>query len=255
MAIDLVYPEQGEIVIATVKKITAFGAFCSLDEFENQDAFIHVSEVSSGWVRNVRDHVKEGQRLVALVLRVDKIKRQIDLSIKRTSEAEKKRKMEAYNLDKRAQKLLERVAIKLGKKPDAAHEMSNVLKEAHGDLYSAFEAASEGQPLSEKIPVAWREGITAVAKVEIKPKFVVQRVKLKLKSFAPDGVEQIKKVLSALKAAVSTKMEFHYIGAPTYYIDITAPDYKASDKIIAKLQATLTSKTGDSVEFQLEKSD
>ncbi len=114
---ESVYPEQGEIVVATVKKITTFGAFCSLDEFDNQDAFIHVSEVSSGWVRNVRDHVKEGQRLVALVLRVDTIKRQIDLSIKRTREAEKKRKIEEFNQDNRAHKLLERFAIKLGKKP------------------------------------------------------------------------------------------------------------------------------------------
>ena len=111
-----VYPQQGEVLIATVKKITQFGAFCSLDEFQNQDAFLHVSEVSSGWVRSVRDHVKEGQKIVVLVLRVDQLKRQIDISFKRVSEGEKKRKMELYNLEKRASKLLERVALKIGKK-------------------------------------------------------------------------------------------------------------------------------------------
>ncbi len=37
------FPEQGDIVIATIKKITEFGAFCLLDEYAGQDAFIHVS--------------------------------------------------------------------------------------------------------------------------------------------------------------------------------------------------------------------
>ncbi len=252
------YPGQGEIVIATVKKTTDFGAFCTLDEFNTQDAFIHVSEVSPGWVRSVRDHVKEGQRLVALVLRVDTIKRQIDLSLKRLSEAEKKRKMEAYNLDKRAFKLLERAAVKMGRKPEAAsREVVPILKAEYGDLYTVFELASEeNKALSSKLPKAWVDAITAVAKIEIKPKLVTLRAVLKLKSYAPDGVEQVKKALKSLQT-LSSKMvnvEVHYVGAPRYLFNVTAPDYKTAEKVIAKAEATLAATTAsDALEFELSK--
>ncbi|MFH0714008.1 MAG: translation initiation factor IF-2 subunit alpha [Candidatus Micrarchaeota archaeon] len=252
-----IYPQQGEIVIATVKKITTFGAFCSLDEFKDVDAFVHISEVSSGWVRSVRDYVKEGQKIVALVLRVDDEKRQIDLSLKRIGEGEKKRKMEVYNLDKRAVKLLERVAIKLGKKPEAVSEVVPIIRQEYGDLYTIFENASEGKEISKKLTKPWVDGITVVAKAEIKPKVVTQRAILKLKCFAPDGVEQVKKTLASLNSlnGKEVKIEVRYIGAPKYFVDISAPDYKAADKVIAKIQTMLDNSASELMDFQIEKSD
>ena len=64
------WPEIGDFVIATIQKITDYGAYVMLDEYEKQ-GLLHVSEVSSGWVRNIRDFVREGQKTVLKVLRVD----------------------------------------------------------------------------------------------------------------------------------------------------------------------------------------
>ncbi len=245
------FPQQGDIVIATVKKIVQFGAFCALDEFAGQDAFVHISEVSPGWVRNVRDYVKEGQKIVALVVRVDTQKRQVDLSLKRIGEAEKKRKMEAYNLDKRASKLLERVAIKIGKKDDV-EKIAQVIREKYDDLYSAFELAAKGEELG--LPAAWAQGIQEVAKQEIKPKIVSVRALLKLKSFSQNGLQEVKQTLSKIKS-VSTKgieLSVKYVGAPVYYVDITSPDYKTADKVIAKIEALLSSLPA-SMDWQLKK--
>lgn len=249
-----VYPQQGEIVIATVKKITQFGAFCSLDEYSNLDAFLHVSEVSPGWVRSVRDHVKEGQKIVVLVLRVDLLKRQIDISLKRLSEGEKKRKMEVYNLDKRALKLLERAALKIGKKQGDVNELLPILKKQHGDLFTVFELASQGKEITG-IPAPWISAITEIAKQEIKEKLVTQRAVLKLKCYASNGVEQLKKILAGLSALSSGKVKFeiHYLGAPNYYVDITALDYKAAEKAIAKAQDFLSTASSDQVEWDLAK--
>ncbi|MFH1246904.1 MAG: translation initiation factor IF-2 subunit alpha [Candidatus Micrarchaeota archaeon] len=248
------FPEQGEIVIATVKKITQFGAFCSLDEFDNQDSFIHVSEVSPGWVRSVRDHVKEGQKVVALVLRVDNIKQQIDLSLKRLSEAEKKRKMEIFNQDKRALKLLERAALKIGKKPiDVQKEVFDLIKTEYGDLFSIFELASEGKEIEVKLPGKWLSAITEIAKQEIKPKFVVQRATLKIKAYSPNGVEKIKKLLKTIEALSSEKVKLKilYTGAPNYFLDVTAPDYKTAEKILAKVQAAFPTSAEEAMDCQL----
>ena len=250
-----VYPEQGEIVVATVKKITTYGAFCSLDEYGGVDAFVHISEVSSGWVRNVRDHVKEGQKIAAQVLRVDETKRQIDLSLKRIGEGEKKRKLDIYNLDKRALKLLERVATKLGKKPAAVSEVVPIIKEEYGDLYTVFENASEGKPLPSKLPKPWVAGITEVAKVEIKEKLVTLRTALKIKSYASDGVEQVKKILQQLTllSKDTSKVSVHYLGAPNYFLDFAAPDFKTAEKNLAKAQELAAKLSVESTECQIER--
>ncbi len=253
MPISNKFPEQGEILIATVKKITQFGAFCSLDEYVGQDAFIHVSEVSPGWVRSVRDYVKEGQKVVALVLRVDTVKQQIDLSLKRLSEAEKKRKMEVHNLDKRALKLLERVALKIGKKPQDVSEITPILKEEYGDLFTAFELASEGEEISSKIPAKWLAALVEIAKIEIKPKFVVQRTVVKIKSYAANGVETVQKILKSIEALSTDKVKLRvlYLGAPNYYLDVTAPDYKTAEKTLTKVQAILSTASTESADCQL----
>ena len=68
------FPEQGELVIATVKNVKNFGAFVTLDEYEDKEGFIHIAEVATGWVKYIRDFVREGQKIVCKVLKVDESK-------------------------------------------------------------------------------------------------------------------------------------------------------------------------------------
>jgi translation initiation factor 2 subunit 1 len=41
-------PEVGEIVVATVTKIMDQGAYVSLDEYNNIQGFLHISEIATG---------------------------------------------------------------------------------------------------------------------------------------------------------------------------------------------------------------
>ncbi|MGD0719146.1 MAG: S1 RNA-binding domain-containing protein, partial [Thermoplasmata archaeon] len=88
------FPEEADIVIATVKEIRNFGAVVVLDEYANREAFIHLSEVAPGWVKYIRDHIREGQKIVARVLRVDPVKAQIDLSLKRINDHQRREKVQ-----------------------------------------------------------------------------------------------------------------------------------------------------------------
>jgi len=248
-------PESGEFVLGTVKKIVPYGAFVFLDEY-GVDGFLHISEVSSGWVRNIREHVKEGQKLVLMVTRVDPEKRQIDVSLKKVGEADRKRKLESHQMGKRAEKLLERVAFKLGKTPALAKkEAGDPLAAEFGDLYSAFEALAAGEEPQSKVPAAWLNAMREVAKAEIKEKFVEERGMLKLKSFAGDGITQVKEVLAAVEKVSSGKVtvEVHYLGAPSYYVDVKAPDPKMLGKTMGKIEQLLQQKTPKSMECSFER--
>ena len=51
-------PEIGEIVIATITKISDHGAYVTLDEYNKIQGFVHVSEIAPGWVRKVHRYVR-----------------------------------------------------------------------------------------------------------------------------------------------------------------------------------------------------
>src|SRR5207302_7807512 len=76
------WPDEGELVVCTVANVKNFGAFVTLDEYESKEGFIHIAEVSSGWIKYIRDYVREGQKVVCKVLKVDQEKGHIDLSLK-----------------------------------------------------------------------------------------------------------------------------------------------------------------------------
>jgi translation initiation factor 2 subunit 1 len=240
------FPQVDEFVIATVKKIVPYGAFCALDEYEGMEAFLHISEVSSRWIKNIRDFAKEDQKIVLKVINVNVEKHQVDVSLKKVSEGEKKRKIEEVQLTKRAQKMFERAAMKLKKDlPTAQKEMGQKLLEAYGpNLFPFFESLSLGEKLKIEVPANWLEIFTEIATAEIKPKIVTERYVLKLQSFAGDGVDRIKNFIKKIEKIPSkdVKISILYISAPTYYLDFESTDFKAIDKMAAKIEAFL--KTG-----------
>ena len=60
--------------------------YLSLDEYGSREGFVFVGEVASGWVKNIRNHIRVGQRVVAKVIGVKKDRERVDLSIKSVSE-------------------------------------------------------------------------------------------------------------------------------------------------------------------------
>ncbi len=251
------YPEIGELVIVKVKKILPFGAILSLEEYGGQEAFVHISEVFSGWVRNIRDHVKEGQVTVGKVIAVDRTKHQVDLSFKRASEADKKRKTQLFQSGKRARKMLEVTATKLAKPlPVALQEAAAPLETAYGDLWTAFEAmATSDEPLKAKIPKVWEDALRETAKREIKPKRVQMRAVLTLKSYASDGLVKIKSILTALQAQTfdDATFDIHYVSAPVYHVTVDTDTYKRAEKILTQMARQLEEKaSGSEFESSLE---
>lgn len=73
----------GTILEGTVRSIAAFGAFINLPE--GKTGLVHISEVSSTYVTDIRQHLTEGQTVKVKLLSTDE-KGRVSLSIKQAAE-------------------------------------------------------------------------------------------------------------------------------------------------------------------------
>jgi translation initiation factor 2 subunit 1 len=231
------YPDEGDLVIGTVTSIRNFGAFVTLDEYAGREAFIHLSEVATGWVKYIRDHIREGQKIVARVLRVDPAKNQIDLSLKRINDHQRREKTQQWKNEGRALRLVEQVAQALKITADqAADVFGTALVEKYGSLFQAFEIASADpkrfQKENEKAP--WVTAFLKVARENIVPPQVTILGTLSITDPNPDGVEHLRTALAAAEAVDPASVEVHYVGAPKYRVKVIAGQYKQAEETLKR---------------------
>jgi len=165
------WPETGEMVVATVSRLETYGAYVTLDEYVNKEALLHISEISSRWVRNIRNHVRENQKVVLQVLRVDPFKGQVDLSLRRVNKDDRRKKIEQWKKTRKAETLLKQAATELKATPeDLFEEISPKLNEAQINLYDALEqAAKKGMTIFTDLGIKTKtaEALATVAKDKI----------------------------------------------------------------------------------------
>jgi small subunit ribosomal protein S1 len=78
--------EKGTVVTGTVKSVDAKGAVIALGG--DAEGYLRASEISSDRVEDARNHLKEGDRVTAMIINVDRKNRNINLSIKAKDNAE-----------------------------------------------------------------------------------------------------------------------------------------------------------------------
>ncbi len=231
------YPEEGDLVVGTVTSIRNFGAFVTLDEYGGREAFIHLSEVATGWVKYIRDHIREGQKIVARVLRVDPAKSQIDLSLKRINDHQRREKTQQWKNEGRALRLVDQVAQALKMPADQAADLFGpTLVEKYGSLFQAFEVAS-AEPKrfhqeNEKAP--WAAAFLKVARDNIVPPQVTILGTLEVSDPTSDGIEHVRAALRAAEQVDPASVEVHYVGAPKYRLRVVASQYKQAEETLKR---------------------
>ncbi|HID25113.1 MAG TPA: translation initiation factor IF-2 subunit alpha [Thermoplasmata archaeon] len=233
------YPEEGELVVGTVKNVQGFGAFVTLEEYPGKEGFIHIAEVAPGWIKRIRDHVRESQRVVCKVMHVNETKGHIDLSLKRVNEHQRREKIQEWKNEQKAEKLFEMVAEKLGKSVEECYKkFGNKLVETYGTLYAAFEECAYDSETLKKDGFSgeWFKHFERVAKENIQIPFVTIKGKLKVTSLQPDGLKHVQKALQLAEETEfeDVEVEVTYKGAPTYLITVKAPDYKIAEEEMKK---------------------
>jgi translation initiation factor 2 subunit 1 len=256
------WPEVGDLVIATVVKITDYGAYVKLDEYD-KEGLLHVSEVASRWVRNIRDYVREGQKVVLKVLRVHAEKGHVDLSRRRVTKRDKKEKLLSWKKDRKAESLLRTAAEKLNISFEEAYERAGALIEkAFGELHDGLEkTAKDGVDVLLNLGIDKELAVTleAIAKEKIQIPLVNVKGILELQNPKPKGVLLIKETLKTLEEVGESEgadVTVYLVSPPKYRIVVSAEDYKSAENVLDKATKSALktiAKSGGTGSFKREK--
>jgi translation initiation factor 2 subunit 1 len=235
------WPDKGELVVGKVDDIADFGVFVDLDEYEDKRGLAHISEVASGWIKNVRDHVREGQTVVAKVLDVDESSQQIDLSIKDVNEHQRKEKIQEWKNEQKADAWMA-IAFDEDLSDDRYREVVTALLAEFETLYDAFEAAAihGTEALADvDLPDGTVAAVVETARENVSVPYVTVTGYVDLRCPTGDGVDAIREALAAAEGngevADEIDLSVSYVGAPEYRIRVQAPDYKTAE---AELEAS-----------------
>ncbi len=230
--------EVGDIVACTVDKIV--GTVVSVKIEGNGDGNIVMSEIAPGRIRNIRDYVVPKKKIVCKILRISP-QGNVDLSLRRVTQKEKKEVLEQGSLEKSYISILKSI---LGDKTD---EIINKIYEKDR-AFSFLEEAKTNASELEKI--AGKENakkILDILNTQKKKKTTVKE-EIHLTTSKSDGIKLIKKILENLKG-----ITIKYISAGRYSLEIESEDAKIADK---KLRETINSVEKESkkagVEFSVK---
>lgn len=235
------FPEVGELVVATCTKITTHGGYFMIENYEilgSSAGFVHISELSRTWVRNIRKHIREGQKAVCRVMRVTVNRQEVDLSIRRVSDSQKRETLQIHKQELRARGIIKAVAERLNVDSDDINRtIIEPLENKYGNLFSVLEMArDEGETVltSAGISKTLAEELVQTATRELERASVALSGKAKVSSFDPEGIKIIKEAFDAACDATLKKkainVDVHVISAPEYKIVINADDWKNAEK-------------------------
>tara|TARA_Y100000996_G_scaffold217221_1_gene170637 strand:+ start:612 stop:1412 length:801 start_codon:yes stop_codon:yes gene_type:complete len=243
-------PEAGEIVIATVTKISQHGAYVTLDEYSKIQGFLHVSEIAPGWVRKVNKYLKEGEKKVLLVKKVEKGRKEIDLSLKQISKDQRKKKLLDVKRFEKEHGILKNIQEKAKLTEKQIEELEDKFLSKYDSVYDAMlNIAIKG---SDEIAVLklQKKVVTTIEDICSKMKLpsVELRGVLEISNNQSNGVELIQKTLTEAENIEDAKIEITYLGAPKYRLSLISQDFKSAEKslkpILEKIEKNVRKQNG-----------
>ncbi len=233
-------PEEDEIVLCQVTKLFPNSVFVDLLEF-NDSGMVHISEIAPGRIRNLRDYVSIGRQIVCKVLRIDRERGHIDLSLRRVNSHQRQEKLDEIKQELKAESLVKSVAQKIKIKPEEIYAAlkKSVLKE-YSHLYLCFKDAANSEADLTKLGL--EKNIAEELMVAIKdkfkpPKFFIEG-EVTLRTYDQNGLDKIKSVLIKIEK-ISPKLSLFYLGAGRYKLRIEDLEYKSAEANLTKVEEIL----------------
>lgn len=224
--------KEGDIYICRVRKLLQHGIIVTIGNGETE-GFIHISELSKRWVRDVKDVAKEGEVLVCKVITLGQSP---ELSIKRVTDSEKREALREWSIENRLIKLIEKFY-----KKDTDKLKDQIIKK-YGSIFSFYEALTKnGKAELEDMKLNKEITNELLDFVEKTKKKVIIKNQLELKTYEEKGVEKIKELLN--ECAKTKGVSIKYIKAPVYMMTLDLGDTKKTLNENKKLLELISKKS------------
>jgi len=227
--------EEGNIVLCTVDRIVGTVVFVKIED--NGEGNIITSEIAPGRIRNLRDYVVPKKKIVCKVLRI--IGDQINLSLRRVTQKDKKEVLEKFSHEKSYRSILKTIL-----KEKAENVIGEIIK--RDNLYDFLQDAKKNPKELEKI--IGKEDSKKILEIIKKQKQKKATIKkeFSLTTTDSEGVQLIKKVLKI-------DAEVKYISAGKYSIKIESEDAKSANNQIRQiLEQIESSAKKEGMEFKIK---
>ncbi len=206
----MIYKED-DIVLATVKAIEGTTVFVELGDAKGS---ITLSEVSAGRIRNIREFINVGKKIVCKVLRVKED--HLELSLRRVTAKEREAVLEKHTKERTFRAIL--IPI-FGDKTDQTLEK---MAKDH-DLAELLDKARDNPAVLEKyVSKAQMETLAKIlSEKREKDKEIKKTIVVKTQS--DGGLYDIQSVLATDKA------DIRYLGSSKFSITVKEKEFKAAN--------------------------
>lgn len=257
------FPNEGDFIIGRAVNIQDQYIYVDLTDYkglpseEFAQGMIHISEISSRWIKNIRNFVRIGQIIVCRVLKVDPSKGHIDLSLRRVNSAQKKKvakeRKYAVKFDNLLQFLTETEGVNMTL-DEAWDQIGWPLLENYKFYQETIESLKEnGIEIINQItdvPEDIKRIFLQIVNEHVEITTVKITGKIKLINRQGDGIDRIKDTMINIKKIVENpketrKLEITYLGAPNYRMEVTSKDYLDAEGIISDVIDVLEEKTAE----------
>lgn len=234
------FPSEDEIVLCKVTKIFPNSIFVELMEYKKQ-GMIHISEVSPGRIRNLRDYVSVGRQIVCKILKINREKGFIDLSLRRVNSHQRQAKLDEIKQEQKSEQLIQNLAKKLKKNPKELYEnVSKIIFKEYSHLADCFKEVVSNEINLEELGIEKKiaKEMTEAILEKFKPQKISIQGEINIQTYDTLGIEKVKKTLLNIEK-ISDTISLAYLGGGRYRFIIEDIDYKPAEKNLKKVNEIL----------------
>ncbi len=223
----------GTVYVCKVKKLLQHGIIVQIGDTD-KEGFVHISELSKRWVKDVKDIAKEGDKIVCKLIKLEP--QSTELSAKRVTDNEERQALKEWSVENRIGRIIEKTF-----KKDSSSFVQKI-KEKYGSVYEFYNAVlKNGKPALEELKFNKESTDAIIDFVEKTKKKITIKTDLFVQDFTEGGIENIKRLLQKPYSGKGN-YSIKYIKAPRYLLTVNAGDTKKTisenRKILEGLEAS-----------------
>jgi translation initiation factor 2 alpha subunit (eIF-2alpha) len=237
--------EEGQIVLCNVTKIMGTVVFVQIEDY-NLEGTLTFAEIFPGKIRNIRDFVFPGKKIVCKVLNIKP--EVIEVSLRRVKVNEKNEFNDKYKKERNYTALLKTI---IG---ENFQDIINKIKEKELSLVDFLDNSKEKpELLSNYLSKEQAQKLVTILK-EKKSKETIISKRFSLSSKLSNAMPLIKSIINEASKEIKEGLEVSYLAAGKYLIRVRTKDLKLADQQIRKmLESIETQAKKKGCEFNEEK--